>query len=163
MDATAVVRREVGGTVDAARQQAPAERRVGDERDAELAQRGERGLGLRPVEERVLALERAERVHLVGAAHGRRRRLREAEEAHLALLDELRHRPHGVLDRHARVHAMLVVEIDRVDAEPPEARVACLRHVLGLAVDAGRPVGLSEIAELGREDDLVAAPLERPP
>src|SRR5436305_10879010 len=46
------VRREVGGTVDAARQQAPAERRVGDERDAELAQRGERGLGLRPVEER---------------------------------------------------------------------------------------------------------------
>jgi len=56
---------------------------------------------------------------------------------------------------------VLVVEVDRVHAEAPQARVACLQDVLRLAVDAGGAVGLAQVAELGREHDLVAAPPER--
>jgi len=48
----AVVLRKVGRAVDAAREEAPAERRVRDERGAELAERGARVLGLGAVEQK---------------------------------------------------------------------------------------------------------------
>jgi hypothetical protein len=46
--------------------------------------------------------------------------LGQADVAHLAGLDELRHRSHGVLDRGLRVDAVLVVEVDVIDAEALE-------------------------------------------
>ncbi len=52
--------------------------------------------------ERVLGLQRGDRVDRVGAADRLRRRLGEAEVAHLALLDQLGHRADGLLDRHLR-------------------------------------------------------------
>src|SRR5207248_194229 len=73
-------------------------------------------------------------MHLMGASDGRRRRLREPEEAHLAGVDQARHRADGVLDRDFRVDAMLVVEVDHVHAETLEALVARARHVLRSAV-----------------------------
>ena len=81
-------------------------------------------LRLDAIEQRIFVLHRRDLVNLVGAADGLRRRLAQAEEAHLALRDELRHRADGVLDRHRRVDAMLVVEVDHVDAEALEAQVA---------------------------------------
>ena len=51
--------------------------------------------------QRVLGLQRGDRVHGVRAADGRGRRLGEPEVADLAGLDELRHGADGLLDRHA--------------------------------------------------------------
>ena len=63
-----------------------------------------------------------------------------------------------------RVDAVLVVEVDVIDAEPLQARVARAAHVLGLAVDAAvaRAVRVAHDAELRGEDDLVAAIADRP-
>ena len=46
-----------------------------------------------------------------------RSRLGQAEVAHLARFHQPRHRAHRVLDRHVRVDAVQVVEVDGVDAE----------------------------------------------
>src|SRR6185437_3360909 len=79
--------------------------------------------------------------------------------AHLALRNELGHGADGVLDRHGRVDAMLVVEIDDIDAEPLQARVAGLDNVVRTAVDPLAGGGL-DLAEFGGEHDAVAAALE---
>src|SRR5262245_49694208 len=59
---------------------------------------------------------------------------------------------------------MDVIEIDHVDAEPLEARLAGDRHIVGLAVDAAalaaRP---ADVAELARDQELVALALDRLP
>src|SRR5258708_4072783 len=93
---------------------------------------------------------------LLRAPDRRRSGLRAAEEAHLARLDESRHRPHGVLDRPLGIAPMLIVEVDHVDAEALEARLARLRHVLRPAVDARRAVGLAHVAELRGEHRALA-------
>ena len=76
---------ELVGRGEAPREEAAAERRVGDERDAQLFERRQ-DLRLdvaRP--QRVLGLHRRDRVHRVRAADRLRARLREAEVADLAL------------------------------------------------------------------------------
>src|SRR5690349_13344099 len=102
-------------------------------------------------------------MHRMRAADRRRRRLAEAEVAHLPLLHELRHRPDGLLDRHVVVDAMLIIEVDVVDAEPLERGVAGATHVLRGAVDAEAVALLvADVAELRGENDLVASALDRP-
>src|SRR5205085_9645119 len=87
-------------------------------------------------------------------------RLAEPEVAHLALLDEAAHRADRVLDRHARIDAVLVIEVDRVDAEPLQAGFAGLLHIVGAAVDAIGAAGLAGLAEFGGEADVVGPALE---
>ena len=75
----------------------------------------------------------------------------------LALLNEAGHRSDGVLDRHRRVHAVLVVEIDAVDPEPPQAGLARHRHIVRLAVDAATlAIGAADVAELRGDDEPLA-------
>ena len=100
-------------------------------------------------------------MHRVGASDGRRRCLREPEEAHLAGVDQARHCADGVLDRDFRVDTMLVVKVDHVHAETLEALVARARHVLRSAVDAGGAVGLAHVAELRGEHHAVAPSAQR--
>ena len=144
-------------------EEAAAERAVGDESDAELAQRGQDLLlGItRP--HRVLGLQGGDRVHRVRPPDGGRCGLGQAEIAHLALGHELAHRPDRLLNRGVGVDAVLVVEVDVVDAEPLQRAVAGLADVLGAAVDGalGRVVGVAHDAELGGDDRLVAAPGQR--
>ena len=55
----------------------------------------------------------------------------------LPACDQLGHRADGLLDRHLRVDAVLVVEVDRVDAEPLAASASqALRTYSGVAADA---------------------------
>src|SRR6185369_13595535 len=128
---------------------------------AELAQRGQRVLGLLAVEQGVLALQRAERMHAVRAPHGVGRGLGEAEEADLARLHAALHAAHGLLDRHLGIDAVLVVEVDDVHAEPLEAGVARLHDVLRAAVDHVGAARVLHLAELGDEDHAVTPALER--
>jgi hypothetical protein len=72
--------------------------------------------------ERVLALNRRDRLHHVCSTDGLRARLREAEVLHLALGDELLHRTGDLLDGHLRVDTVLIEEVDRIDPKPPERR-----------------------------------------
>ena len=77
-------------------------------------------------------------------------------------LDELGHRADGLLDRDGGVDAVLVVEVEVVDAEALEGGVAGGPHVVGRAVDADpAAVGVALVAELRGELDLVAAAGDR--
>jgi hypothetical protein len=58
--------------------------------------------------------------------------------AHLPGAHEVGHRADGVLDGHGRVDAMLIVEVDVIDAEARERCVAGLADVLGIAANAER-------------------------
>ena len=56
-----------------------------------------------------------------------------------------------------RIHAMLVVQVDRLDAEALQRRLTTLPHVVRLSADAQeRAVGAAPVAEFGSDDDLVA-------
>ena len=55
---------------------------------------------------------------------------RQADVAHLALLDELRHRAHALLDGHLRVGPVQVVQVNRLDAQTLQGCVAGLQGVL---------------------------------
>ena len=153
---------ELFGRGEAPREKAPSEGRVGDEPDPELNERGHdpRLEIARP--QRVLALQRGYLVHGVRASDRLDARLGEADVADLALRDQLGHGADGVLDRRVGVDAVLVVEVDVLDAETPQRSLACASHVRGRTVDraVGR-VGFELDAELGRQEDLVAAPGDR--
>ena len=57
------------------------------------------------------------------------RGLRQAQVADLSGGHQLGHGPHRLLDGHAAVGAVLVVEVDVVDTQPAERRFAGLAHV----------------------------------
>ena len=81
----------------------------------------------------VLGLKGGDGVDLVGAADGGGRGFGEAEVFDLAGLDELGHGADGVFDGGVGIDAMLVVEVDVVEAKALEAGVAGLVDVLRLA------------------------------
>lgn len=93
----------------------------------------------------------------MGAADGVGRGLAQAQRAHLALLHQLAHGADRILDRHRWIDAVLVVEVDHVDAQPLEARIARRLHVLRRSIDAVGAAGPLDLAELGGEHDAVAA------
>ncbi len=97
-----------------------------------------------------------------------RRRLAEPDMANLALRDELGHRADGLLDRDVRVDAVLVVEVDVVGVELPERDLDRALDVLSGSIEGTQrrhvPRGrvVHPTGELGRDHDVVAAPLDRP-
>jgi hypothetical protein len=71
-----------------------------------------------------------------------------------AFLDQILHRPRHVFDRHVRIDAVLVVEVDAVGLQPRERGLGDLPDVLRPAVKARlRVPGLE--AELGGDNDLL--------
>src|SRR6266851_6750746 len=92
------------------------------------------------------------------APNRRRRRLGQTEVAGFARFDEVCHRADGLLDRDLRIDAMLIVEIDDVDLQPLQTRVALLEDILSIAAHAEKlVVRTAHIAEL-RCDHHVLAP-----
>ena len=138
--------------------------RVGDEADAQLADRVEDPVLLDVAgPQRPLGLHRGDRVHGVRPADRRGRGLGDAEVADLAGRDDLGQGAPGLLDGRVAVDAVLVVEVDVVHAEPPERVVDGLADVLRTAVDAAATAVLAaHVAELGRQLHLVAAAGDRP-
>ena len=126
-----VVVGEVVDGADLAGEEAVAERGVGDESDAQLAQqRQQLGLGVAGPQ-RVLGLQRGDPVDRVGAADRVRAGLGQADVQDLALGDQLGQRADGLLDGRVRVDPVLVVEIDVIGAEP-------LQGALDRGADVGR-------------------------
>src|SRR5437764_12214889 len=95
-------------------------------------------------------------MHGMSAAQRRRGRFGDAEVTHLARGDEFAHRAPRFFDRHTRVDAVLVIEVDAIDAEPFQRCVAGAVYVLRSAIDADpAAIGPPFVAELGRENDFV--------
>ena len=103
--------------VDLAGEESLAERAVGDEADAEFLAGVEDGFFGPAPPERVLALDRGDGLHGVGAADGGGRRFGHAVVADLPGLDEGLDGAGELLDGCVRVDAVLVVDVDRLDAE----------------------------------------------
>jgi hypothetical protein len=102
-----------------------------------------------------------DRLHRVRAANRLRAGFRQAEMSDLAFADEVFHRAGDVLDRHVRIHAMLVEEIDAVGPQPLQRGIGDLADMRRPAVEAGLFPVLDPEAELGRDDDLIAHGSER--
>ena len=83
-------------------------------------------------------------------------RLRQTEPAHLALAHQVRHHPHHILDRHLRVHTMLVEQVDAVGLEATERTFHRRADERRLARHADVAAFLETKAELGGDDDPVA-------
>src|SRR5204862_3852584 len=150
-----VRRRETSG------EEAPAERAVCDEADSQLAH-GVEHLPLRIARpQRPFRLQGGDRMHRVRTADRRRARLGQPDVLHLPGPDELRQRADRLLDWRVRVDAVLVVQIDVVDSEPPQRRVDGLVDVPGRAVDPAAPVLEPTVSELGGDHTLVAAAGDR--
>ena len=102
--------------------------------------------------------KRGQRMRLVGAADGARAGLAEAEVADLALLHEAGHGADRVFDRHVRIDAVDIIEVDHIDPHALEARLAGDRHIVGPAVDAAAlAAGPADVAEF-RGDEIFVAP-----
>ena len=113
------------------RQQAARQHPVGGHADAELADRRQ-DLRLDPAaHQRVLDLQRGDRVDGVRAADGGGAHLGQAEVPDEAGLDHLRDRADRVLDRDPRVQPGRLVQVDVVGAEP-------LQRVGERGLDRGR-------------------------
>src|ERR1700675_5173537 len=81
----------------------------------------------------------------------------------LALLDQFRQGANRLFDRRIRIDAVLVVEVDVLDAQPLQTSFAGLFHVVGLAAYAA-DVGIAGIAdnsELCGQHEFVALALDR--
>src|SRR5260370_17410925 len=68
-------------------------------------------------------------MNAVGAANGFRARLAETEKADLAVLHQPGHGAYRLFDRHGWIDAMLIKQIDHLDAEALQAGLAGTDHV----------------------------------
>jgi hypothetical protein len=74
----------------------------------------------------------------------------------VAFLDQLLDRSGNVLDRHPRVHPVLVEQVDGLDPEALERALHALLDLLGPAVDNLLPAGVDRDPELGGNHDVRA-------
>ncbi len=94
----------------------------------------------------------------MSAPDGFRTCFRKAEVLHLAGLDQLLHRSSHVLDRHIRIDAMLIEQVDDIGLEPLERNLCDFLDVGGPAVQAvhALPVRPDPESELRRDHHLPA-------
>jgi hypothetical protein len=71
-------------------------------------------------DQRVLDLHVTDRVHRNGSAQRLRPDLGQPDVPHVSGLDQLRHRPDGLLDRHRRIHTGRAIDVNMVGAQPLE-------------------------------------------
>ena len=149
---------------DGAREETHAQRAPGDEADAQfLAERQDLRLRTAP-QHRVLVLDHRHRVYSMRAADRLQPRLGQAVMKHLALGNQVFHRPGHVLDGHLRVDAMLVEQVDAVGSQAPQLGLDHLPNVFGPAVPPSASLARLRIdveAELGGYDDPIADALQR--
>ena len=96
-------------------------------------------------------------------AQGLRSGFRQSDVANLSFLHQLSHGSDGVFDRRTGIHPVLVVEVDGLDPEPPQAALARGTNIIRLAINPAE-IGIGRIADdpkFGGEDDLMPAATNR--
>src|SRR5271169_3858303 len=80
----------------------------------------------------------------------------------LAFPDQLRQRAHSFLNRRIGINAMLIIEVNVLNAQPLQTSVAGLLHIVRLAIDATnlRVARIADNPELCRQHHLVALALD---
>ena len=103
-------------------------------------------------------MQRTDRVHLVRTLKSASRGLAQAQITNLASLDQFGHGANGFFNRHVRVHAVLVVQIQGFNPQTLQAALDGLANVLGASVDGakGRVGRVAHNAELARQKHLLA-------
>ncbi len=104
--------------VDLARQKSFAKWAERHEANPKLLQRGHHRLLRLSPEQRVLALERSNRLNRVSAADRLRACFRETEVLHLAFLNQILDRACNIFDGNVQVDTMLIEQIDGIDLQP---------------------------------------------
>ncbi|MNE30256.1 hypothetical protein D3C80_1237620 [compost metagenome] len=134
---------------------------VGNEADAEFLAGFENAVGLDTAgPERIFVLQHGHRLYCMGAAHRVGAGLRHAEILDLTLGNQVFHRAGDILDRHVGIDAMLIEEIDHLDAETLQAAFYRLPDMRRLAVQAGL-LAVDEVeGKLGGDDELIAERLQ---
>jgi len=110
--------------------------------------------------QRVFALERSHRLDGVRAADGLRASFGHPKVLHLALQNQILHRARHIFNRHVRVNAMLIEQINGIHFEPFERTLDGLFDVLRLAVQARRTralIAATQIEAEFRGDDYLFA------
>ncbi len=90
--------------------------------------------------------------------------LGQAEKSYFALFDQFADRAGHVSDRHGRIDAVLIEQVDIVGAKPAQRALYCLTDMVGPTVSfsADLLATLETKAKLGGDHHLVAPALERP-
>ena len=103
-------------------------------------------------------------MHRVCAPHRLGGRLGQPEKPHLPCTHQIRHRPNSLLDWHGAIDAVLIVQVDVIDAEASQRGIARGLYVFGPAVLPDElAVGSPHVAEFRGQDDPLAPPLDRLP
>src|SRR5437762_1351258 len=147
--------------IDLARQEAFAERTVWNEADSQFLESRYHFFLRRPRPQRVFALKRGQRLDGVRAPDRLRSCFGKAEVLHLAFLNQLLHRSRHVLDRHVRIDAMLIEQINHIGPESLERTLGDLLDVLRPAIQPRRTLHSTRISsevepELGGDDYLLS-------
>ena len=158
--ATDVARLELVGVAQLTAEEPSRERTERDERHAELAAGVEhRDLRVaRP--ERILALDRRHRVHGMRLAQRRGGDLRQADRPDLPLVHQIRQRPDAVRDRHVRILAVQVIQIDHVGLQARQAVIAHAPQCVRARVDRPPARLVAEHPALAGQHDIGAMRLE---
>jgi hypothetical protein len=77
------------------------------------------------------------------------------------LLHQLGHRADRLLNRRAGVYPVLIIKVDCIDPQPLQRSFDGAADIGRAGVDTGDLVAIEFEAELGRDDQLVALPLDR--
>ena len=132
--------------VDFAGEEAFPQRTEGNKSDAEFLERRHHFRFRLSPPQRVFALQRGDGLNGVRATDRLHARFRKAEVLHLALLDQILHRSGDIFDRHVRIDAVLIEEVDDVGLQPLERSFGDFLDVLGPAVQPGHACRSSDQA-----------------
>jgi len=98
-------------------QESPPQGAVRDQTDSKLQQRRQNPVLDVALPKRILALQYGDGLRGMGASDGLVARFGKAEIKNLAFADQVLHCAGDVLDWHARVHAMLIQQVDVIGLE----------------------------------------------
>ncbi|MNI29551.1 hypothetical protein D3C73_833710 [compost metagenome] len=158
-ETTVIVGREIIRAFQRAGQKPSAQWAIRHKGDAQaLAGRQATVFFLIAAPQRVLALQRTDRMNLVRSLQGRRRGLAQAQITHLAGTDQFGHGADGFFDGHLRIDTVLVIQVEGVHAQAFQAAVDGLANVFRPTVDAPGS-GVRRVAddtELAGQEHLVA-------
>src|SRR5262249_18008500 len=124
------------GRIDLPGEKAAAERAERDKTDAQfLEYRKHLAFRFAPPQ-RILVLQRRDRLHGMSATNRGDAGLRQAEMLHFSFADEIANRARDILDRNVGIDAMLVEKIDGVGPEAAQRRFGHLANMSRTAVES---------------------------